>query len=204
MLVGFCSVWLLSFQPDASLIHPPKHTCPHPYTRCHTAVSYNNVDAGLAIIFVAASRRRSAWHIPSSARQQRVSHDDNSARYPCHFPNNRYACSSFGGPRLSALPRTKLWRPSAKSNATTPVQRGFEAHEDLVDLRRAHKAKSFFPPAFDYHKAVLTPSPPTAAKKEHEIIQSTRLTRQEGIPQESNRKKNPVGKGSFRLTFPPV
>ena len=43
---------------------------------------------------------------PSSARQQRVSHDSSSARYRCHFANNGYAHCSIGGSRLIATPRT--------------------------------------------------------------------------------------------------
>ena len=87
--------------------HTPTHPfrVPHTPTRCHTAVSYNSADAGLAITAV-ASRRKSAWCTPSSARQQRVSHNSSSARYRCHFANNGYACCSFGGSRLSATPRT--------------------------------------------------------------------------------------------------
>ena len=78
---------------------------PHTHTRYHTVVSHNSGDAALAITAV-ASRRKSAWRTPSSARKQRVSHDGSSARYRCHFDNNGYACCSFGGFRLSATPRT--------------------------------------------------------------------------------------------------
>ena len=80
------------------------HTPTHP-NQVHTAVSYNSADAALAITAV-ASRRKSAWRTPSSAHQQRVSHDSTSARYRCHFANNGCACCSFGGSRLSATPPT--------------------------------------------------------------------------------------------------
>ena len=68
----------LFFEPIASLIPPQTHTRPHTHTRYHTAVSYNSADAALAITAV-ASRRKSAWRTPSSARQH-VSHDSSSAR----------------------------------------------------------------------------------------------------------------------------
>ena len=58
--------------------HP--YQVPHAHTRYRTAVSYNSADAALAITAV-ASRRKSAWCTPSSARQQRVSHDSSSARH---------------------------------------------------------------------------------------------------------------------------
>ena len=106
------------FLPIASLVPPPNthphaHTPipgttqqrPHTYTRYHTAVSYNSAEAGLAISAV-ASRQKSAWRIPSSARQRRVSPDGSSARYRCHFANNGYVCCSFGGSRLSVKLRT--------------------------------------------------------------------------------------------------
>ena len=78
------------------------HTPTHPYQVPHSSISYNSADAALAI--TAASRRKSAWRTPSSARQQHVSHDSSSARYRCHFANNVYASCSFGGSRLSATP----------------------------------------------------------------------------------------------------
>ena len=99
--------------------HPSSHhqTHPHAHTPTHhthtptpgtTQHSINNniegADAGMAITVV-ASRRKSAWRIPSSARQQRVSHDGSSARYRSHFANNGYACCSFDGSRLSETPR---------------------------------------------------------------------------------------------------
>ena len=96
----------LFFEAIASLIPPQKtHPHAHTHTRYHTAVSYNSVDAALAITAV-ASRRKSACRIPSSAYQQSVSHDSSSARYWCHFANNSCACCSFGCSRLSATPRT--------------------------------------------------------------------------------------------------
>ena len=82
-------------------------TRPHTITRYHTAVSYKalTADAGVAITAV-ASRSKAAWRIPSSARQQRVSHDGSSARYRSNAANNGCACCSFGGSRRSATPRT--------------------------------------------------------------------------------------------------
>ena len=83
------------------------HTPTHPYQVPHSSIIHGT-DAGL-VITALASRRKSAWRIPtsSSARQQRVSsHDGSSARYRSHFANNGYACCSCGGTRLSATPRT--------------------------------------------------------------------------------------------------
>ena len=100
-----------SFTPAFSthrIAHPTtKHTPtrPHTHTKYHTAVSYNSADAALTITAV-ASRRKSAWRTPRSARQQRVSHDSSSSCYRCQFANNGYACCSFSGSRLSATPRT--------------------------------------------------------------------------------------------------
>ena len=62
--------------PTTKHNHTPTHI-----SRYHTAVSYNSADAALAITAV-ASRRKSAWRTPSSARQQRVSHDSSSAATP--------------------------------------------------------------------------------------------------------------------------
>ena len=97
------------FEPIASLIPPPNthphgHTVTHPYQVLHCSM-IQGADAGLAIP-AAASRRKSAWRIPSSARQQRVSRDGSSARSRSHAANNGCACCSFGGSRLSATPRT--------------------------------------------------------------------------------------------------
>ena len=98
------------FKPIASLIpqpnkHPRGHTATHPYQVPHSSI-IQGADAGLAITAV-ASRSKSAWRIPSSARQQRVSHDGRSARYRSHAANNDgCACCNFGGSRLSATPRT--------------------------------------------------------------------------------------------------
>ena len=95
------------------IAHPTtKHTPTRP--RGHTATHSSQVphcsiiqgtDAGLAIPAV-ASRSKSAWCIPSFARQQRVSHDGSSARSRSHAANNGCGCCGFGGPRLSATPRT--------------------------------------------------------------------------------------------------
>ena len=67
-------------------------------------LSYNGADASLAVINAAAVRRKSSWRIPSSARQLRASHNGSSARYPCNFANNGYACCSLGGSQLCTLP----------------------------------------------------------------------------------------------------
>ena len=97
------------FEPIASFIptpntHPHGHTATHPYQVPHCSI-IQGADAGVAITAV-ASRSKSAWRIPCSARQQRVSHDGSSARYRSHAANNGCACCSFGGSRLSATPRT--------------------------------------------------------------------------------------------------
>ena len=97
------------FEPIASPIPPPNthphgHTATHPYQLPHCSI-IQGADASLAITAV-ASRSKSAWRIPSSARQQGVLHDGSSARYRSHTANNGCACCSFGGSRLSATPRT--------------------------------------------------------------------------------------------------
>ena len=97
------------FEPIASLIPPPNthphgHTATHPYQVPHCS-TIQGADAGLAIPAV-ASRSKSAWRIPSFARQQHVSHDGSSARSRSHAANNGCGCCSFGGSRLSATPRT--------------------------------------------------------------------------------------------------
>ena len=81
------------------------HEIFHTHTKYQKAVSYNSADAGVTAVTAVASRRKSARRIPSSARQQRVSHDGSSVRYQCHIANNGYACCSSGGFRLSATPR---------------------------------------------------------------------------------------------------
>ena len=60
------------FEPIASFIPPPNthphgHTATYPYQVPHCSI-IQGADAGLAITAV-ASRSKSAWHIPSSARQ---------------------------------------------------------------------------------------------------------------------------------------
>ena len=82
--------------------HP--HTATHPYQVPHCSI-IQGADAGLANPAV-ASRSKSAWRIPSFARQQRVSHDGSSARSRSHPANNSCGCCSFNGSRLSATPRT--------------------------------------------------------------------------------------------------
>ena len=84
--------------------HPHGHTTTHPYQVPHCSI-IQGADAGVAITAV-ASRSKSAWRIPSSAHQQRVSHDGSSAPYRFHAANNGCACCSFGGSRLGATPRT--------------------------------------------------------------------------------------------------
>ena len=97
------------FEPIAWLIPPPNtrphgHTATHPYQVPHCSI-IQSADAGFAIPPV-ASRSKSAWRIPSFARQQRVSHDGSSARSRFHAANNGCGCCSFGGSRLSKTPRT--------------------------------------------------------------------------------------------------
>ena len=103
---GFCTCCM---NPSHRSSHHQTHThtATHPYqVRVPHSSIIHGADADLAITAV-ASRRKSAWRIPSSVRQQRVSsHDGSSARYRSHFANNGYACWSFGGSRLSATPRT--------------------------------------------------------------------------------------------------
>ena len=93
------------FNPSHCSSHHKAHTHTPIPGSYHTAVSYHSAGVGLAITAV-ASHRKSAWRIPSSARQQRASHDGSSVRYRCNFANNGYACYCFGGSRLSATPQT--------------------------------------------------------------------------------------------------
>ena len=83
---------------------PHGHTATPPYQVPHCSIM-QGADAGLAIPAV-ASRSKTAWRIPSFARQQRVSHDGSTARSRSHAANNGCGCCSFGGSRLSATPRT--------------------------------------------------------------------------------------------------
>ena len=106
------------------IVHPTtKHTPTRPYQVPHCSI-IQGADAGVAIT-AAACRSKSAWRIPSSACQQRLSHDGSSARYRSHAANNGCACCSFGGSRLSATPRTLLYRLSANPIATDLLGRGF-------------------------------------------------------------------------------
>ena len=92
----------------------PSHRSSQHQTRAHAHThipgttqqyhEYRSADAGLAITAI-ASRRKSAWRIPSSALASSIYHTT-AAKYRCHFANNGYACCSFGGSRLSATPRT--------------------------------------------------------------------------------------------------
>ena len=108
------------FAPIASPIppsntHPHGHTATHPYQILHCSI-IRGADAGLAIPAV-ASHSKSAWRIPSSDRQQRVSQDGSSARSPSHAANNGCACCSFGGFRLSPKPPTR-WDESSSSRCS--------------------------------------------------------------------------------------
>ena len=96
------------FEPIASPIpssntHLHGHTAIHPYQVPHCSI-IQGADAGLAIPAV-ASRSKTAWRIPSLARQQRVSDNGSSTRSRSHAANNCCGCCSFGGSRLSATPR---------------------------------------------------------------------------------------------------
>ena len=86
--------------------HTHTATRPHTHTKYHTAVSYEALTLAWLSQLAVASRSKSAWRIPSFARQQRVSHDGSSARSRSHAANNGCGCCSFGGSRLSATPRT--------------------------------------------------------------------------------------------------
>ena len=99
------------FEPIASPIPPPNthphgHTATHPYQVPYCRI-IQGADAGLAISTV-ASRSKSAWRIPSSAHQQRVTHDGSSARSRSHAANNGCACCSLIGSRLSATSRMNV------------------------------------------------------------------------------------------------
>ena len=121
-------------------------------------------------ITAVASRSKSASRIPSSARQQRVSHEGSSARYRSHAAKNGCACCSFGGSRLSATPRTWLWRLSAQPKATNTLGRGFV--EPLL-AEKAREAQSCQPISTAVQQYSLTP---TVSRKSTKTIKSTRLT----------------------------
>ena len=131
---------------------PHTPTRPHTHNRYQKVVSYNSVDAASAITAV-ASRPKPAWRTPSPARQQqRVPHDSSSSstRYPCHFSPKTATpavCTcNFIGFRLSATPRAKLWRLSAKPIATNSLGQRFVAHEARVarEERAKHRAANRF------------------------------------------------------------
>ena len=182
------------FEPIASFIPPPNthshgHTATHPYQVPHCSI-IQGADAGVAVTAV-ASRSKSAWRIPSSARQQRVSHDGSSAWYRSYAANNGCACYSFGGSRLSATPRTYLWRLSAKPKATKSLGRGFV--EPLLS-ERAPEAQSCQPISTAVQQYSRTPN---ASRKSTKTKKCTRLT----IRRRTRRfqsKTNPAEKGRFR------
>ena len=123
-----------------------------------------------------AASQRGAF-IPSSARQQRVSHDGSSARSRSHAANNGCACCSFGGFRLSPKPPT-CWDEGSSSRCS----------------RRQREAQSCQPISPAVQQYSLTP---TASRKSTETIKSTRLTIRRIRRFQS--KKYPVEKGRFRL-----
>ena len=84
------------FNPSHRSSHDKTHTHmpTHPYQVPHSSIIQQRRRC-LGITAV-ASRRKSAWRTPSSARQPHVSHDSSSARYRCHFANNGYACCALG------------------------------------------------------------------------------------------------------------
>ena len=69
------AVGFLSLKKCTNPSTHPTTTHARPHTHTSITVSYNNTDVGLAAITAAASRLKSAWHIPSSARQQCASYD---------------------------------------------------------------------------------------------------------------------------------
>ena len=140
-------------KPIASRI-PPQSTHPHTHTRYHTAVSYNSANTALAVTAV-ASRRKSAWRIPSSARKQR-GHTTTAARgIDAILPTTATPAVSLAG-----LGRVQRYKRSfsgfrLKSNATNPLGQGFIARE-------AQSCQ----PIFDCHTAVQRHSlTPTASRK---------------------------------------
>ena len=64
----------LKMNPSTSH-HNDTRTLTHKSYPVPQTASYNIADAGLAAIIAAASRRKSAWHLASPARQRRVSYD---------------------------------------------------------------------------------------------------------------------------------
>ena len=82
-----------------------KHTPTHPYQVPHSSTIQQRRRL-LGYQCCCFSPQISVAHAYSSARQQRASHDDSSARYRCLFADNGYACCSFGGSRMSATPQT--------------------------------------------------------------------------------------------------
>ena len=181
------------FNTIASLIPPPNthphgHTATQPYQVPHCCI-IQGVDAGLAIAAV-ASRRKSAWRISSSTRQQRVSHDGSSVRYRSHAANNGCACCSFGGSRLRATPRTSLWRFRLSPKPPTRWDDGSSSRSS----RRKREAHSCQPISTAVQQYSLTP---TASTKSTKTTKSTRLTIRR--TRRIQPKKCPVEKGRFRL-----
>ena len=142
--------------------HPHVHT-PTPGTTQHSIIQ--GADAGLSIAAV-ASRRKSSWRIPSSARQQRVAHDGSSARYRPHFANNGYACCSFGGSRLSATSRTYV-AFVYKPEATNSLGRRFE--------RAKHRAANRFSTAIQQYSSAPSHRPPLGRAQKRKKRKKNRL-----------------------------
>ena len=90
------------------------------------------------------------------------------------FAYNGCACCTFGGSRLSATSRTKLWRLSAKCNATNPLGRGFVAREARVARgeRTKHRASTQRSTAIQQLYSLT----PAASRMTTKSIKSTRLT----------------------------
>ena len=169
--------------------HSHSHTATHPYQAPHCSI-IQGTDAGVAITAV-ASRSKSAWRIPSFARQQRVSHDGSSARSQSHAANNGCGCCSFGGSRLSVLHERSFggfWL------SRKPPTRWDEGSPSRCS-RRKREAQSCQPISTAVQQYSLTP---TASRKSTKTIKSTRLT----IRRRTRRiqsKKSLVEKGRFRL-----
>ena len=160
------------FKPIASFIPPPNthphgHTATHPYQVPHCSI-IQGADARVAINAVAA-RSKSAWRIPSSTRQQRVSHDAAARGIDPMLPTTaappvalaalglvQLRKRSFGGFRLSPKSSTR-WDESSSSRCS----------------RRKREAQSCQPISTAVQQYSLTP---TASRKSTRTIKWTRLT----------------------------
>ena len=127
-------------KPTENVFLNPSHrsshhkTHPHAHTPIPRATKqYHKTAPTLAwlssLLLLAASHRGALLAPPASS----VSYDGGSARYRCHFANNGYACSSFGGSRLSATPRTFV-----ALAAFGQAQR----HQPAWTWTRVHRARS--------------------------------------------------------------